>query len=70
MPREPTPETRWTGLGIAPGIAVACDDPEIPADSGNLVWKAAAKFADHVVSVLKDELNKRAGETKASSEKK
>ncbi len=32
--------------------------------------KAAAKFADHVVSVLKDELNKRAGETKASSEKK
>ena len=32
--------------------------------------KAAAKFADHVVSVLKDELAKRADETKAAPEKK
>ena len=32
--------------------------------------KAAAKFADHVVSVLKDELGKRAGKEKAAPEKK
>jgi phosphotransferase system enzyme I (PtsI) len=36
MPREPTPETRWTGLGLAPGIAIAPlrlykrDEPAIP----------------------------------------
>ena len=32
--------------------------------------KAAAKFADHVVSVLKEELAKRADEAKAAPEKK
>lgn len=32
--------------------------------------KAAAEFADHVVSVLKDELGKRADEAKAAPEKK
>ena len=32
--------------------------------------KAAAEFADHVVSVLKEELRKRADEAKASPEKK
>ena len=32
--------------------------------------KAAAKLADHVVAVLKEELGKRAGEEKAAPEKK
>ena len=32
--------------------------------------KAAAKFADHVVSILKEELRKRADEAKAAPEKK
>jgi 4-diphosphocytidyl-2-C-methyl-D-erythritol kinase len=29
----------------APGIRLACDNPEVPADARNLVWKAAEAFA-------------------------
>ncbi len=29
----------------APGIRLACDNPEVPADGRNLVWKAAERFA-------------------------
>ena len=29
----------------APGIQLACDQPDVPADCRNLVWKAAAAFA-------------------------
>lgn len=41
--------------------------PEAFADGMN---KAAAKFADHVVAVLKEEIAKRADEAKAAPEKK
>ncbi len=41
--------------------------PEAFADGMN---KAAAKFADHVVAVLKEELRKRAGAAAADQEKK
>ena len=30
--------------GGRPGIALRCDDPGIPADAGNLAWRAAAAF--------------------------
>ncbi len=29
----------------APGIRLSCDNPEVPADARNLVWKAAEAFA-------------------------
>jgi len=29
------------------GIEVQCDDPDVPIDSGNLVWRAAEVFARH-----------------------
>lgn len=29
------------------GIEVQCDDPDVPTDAGNLVWRAAAVFAAH-----------------------
>ncbi len=29
------------------GIEVQCDDPDVPTDAGNLVWRAAAVFSRH-----------------------
>lgn len=29
------------------GIEVQCDDPDVPTDAGNLVWRAAEVFARH-----------------------
>ena len=49
------------------GIPVDGTSAEAFADGMN---QAAAKFADHIVSVLKDELGKRADEAKATPEKK
>lgn len=49
------------------GIPVDGTSAEAFADG---MTKAAAKFADHVVSVLKDELGKRAAKAKATPEKK
>ena len=49
------------------GIPVVGTSAEAFADG---MTKAAAKFADHVVSVLKDELGKRAAKAKATPEKK
>ncbi len=49
------------------GIPVDGTTAEAFADG---MTKAAAKFADHVVSILKDELRKRADEAKAAPEKK
>ena len=49
------------------GIPVDGTSAEAFADGMN---QAAAKFADHIVSVLKDELRKRADEAKATPEKK
>ena len=52
------------------------EDYSIPVDGTSAeafadgMNKAAAKFADHIVSVLKDELGKRADEAKATPEKK
>ena len=48
------------------GIPVDGTSAEAFADGMN---QAAAKFADHIVSVLKDELRKRADEAKATPEK-
>lgn len=33
-------------LDSAEGITLSCDQPGVPADSSNLVWKAAAAFAE------------------------
>ena len=49
------------------GIPVDGTSAEAFADG---MTKAAAKFADHVVFILKDELQKRADKAKASQEKK
>ena len=52
------------------------EDYSIPVDGTSAeafadgMNQAAAKFADHIVSVLKDELRKRADEAKATPEKK
>ena len=34
------------GQRSAPGIELRCDDPDVPADSGNLIVKAAESFAE------------------------
>ena len=49
------------------GIPVDGISAEAFADG---MTKAAAKFADHVVYILKDELKKRADKAKATPEKK
>lgn len=35
------------GVSEGAGIELACGDPDVPADSSNLVWRAADAFAAH-----------------------